>query len=462
MFVLRTVGYSALLTAIIGALGVGVAWIDRDPVMATGSGLSLAASAILAAFCIGVGRAAPVKAAPPGVRSVLAAFILCLVTPVVFATPAFAVGESMGLAAGLFTAAANLTTTGAPDIGDPVALTGLYWRAALHIMGAAFAVAGGLLLYRFVDVRVVGLRKDLVSDPALVRQAVALGRFGASCVLVLAMAGALVLALMGHGPVESAAAAVAAATTGYLPGTSGVPVGGGAGWTLALLSLIGATSFVVLERLVRSGPGPASLKSVAPEVWIGIGTLLAAALIFMATGLGWERAALLAIGGLTTTGAGLETHNAAAPAAVLVVLALAAVGGSVGSTAGGLKLSRVLTFITGLRRELAAIREPMAAHENDQATIDGSLAAWGHLAALVSIIALTGIGLSLSGIEFSASVEAAAGAVTTVGPAMAAALGPDLSQLPDAAFLTLTVAMIAGRVEVVVLFAALFPRFWRG
>jgi trk system potassium uptake protein len=72
--------------------------------------------------------------------------------------------------------------------------------------------------------------------------------------------------------------------------------------------------------------------------------------------------------------------------------------------------------------------------------------------------------LALSGLDTMAAITAAAACVANVGPGLGPVVGPSTNygSLNDFATWVCTVTMLLGRLEFLVVFVVLTPRFWRG
>ena len=73
------------------------------------------------------------------------------------------------------------------------------------------------------------------------------------------------------------------------------------------------------------------------------------------------------------------------------------------------------------------------------------------------------VGLSLTGLDFITSVSGAATALANVGPGLGPEIGPagNFAGLNDTAKWMLSFAMLAGRLELLAVFALFTFRFWR-
>ncbi|MGR3573615.1 MAG: potassium transporter TrkG, partial [Sagittula sp.] len=79
-------------------------------------------------------------------------------------------------------------------------------------------------------------------------------------------------------------------------------------------------------------------------------------------------------------------------------------------------------------------------------------------------LGILSVTLSLLGLDFITAVSAAATALANIGPGLGDQIGPagNFSGLSDPAKWVLSFAMLAGRLELLVVFTLFTIRFWRG
>ena len=94
---------------------------------------------------------------------------------------------------------------------------------------------------------------------------------------------------------------------------------------------------------------------------------------------------------------------------------------------------------------------------------DVPLSVLAFLSVFVATIALFTIILGVLGLDIVTAYSASVTAITNVGPGMGTIIGPagNFEALPDTAKWVLIVAMLAGRLEVLVLLVTFDPDFWR-
>jgi trk system potassium uptake protein TrkH len=149
-----------------------------------------------------------------------------------------------------------------------------------------------------------------------------------------------------------------------------------------------------------------------------------------------------------------------------VLLVLMLVGGMSGSTGGGPKSLRLVLAMTSLRAALHRAIHPRAVvpvkYHGEVVDDDTVAGVWGFLFAYALIaVAVTGI-VTAHGYDLVTSFSAALTTLGNVGPGLGDIGAYDtFSHFPPAVKLTLSAAMLVGRLEIFTVFALLSRRFWR-
>jgi trk system potassium uptake protein TrkH len=151
----------------------------------------------------------------------------------------------------------------------------------------------------------------------------------------------------------------------------------------------------------------------------------------------------------------------------LMLLGLAALGGGVASTAGGIKLFRAFALFQHGIRDLGHLSHPRVIDRPrrpggrlDRAAVTN---AWVFTMLFLAALSVTLLALTLSGMQFDRALIGAISALANTGPAF-----PLVEQDPAAyaklsttARMLLCAAMVLGRIEVLAVVALLNPSWWR-
>lgn len=150
----------------------------------------------------------------------------------------------------------------------------------------------------------------------------------------------------------------------------------------------------------------------------------------------------------------------------LPTLFLMGCGGSSSSTAGGLKVVRVLVLIKNAKNEIQQALNPRAytavrlnGHTLSNETVYKVLAMF---AIYVMLVLVSIFVLQIMGLNYETAIGAAVSAFGNTGPAMGD-LGPDCTwaAVPDAGKWYLAFCMLVGRLEIFTVMLLFTPMFWK-
>ena len=144
----------------------------------------------------------------------------------------------------------------------------------------------------------------------------------------------------------------------------------------------------------------------------------------------------------------------------LLLIMLAFIGGCAGSTAGGMKVIRVVLLYKHSVREIHRLIHPHAVlpvkfggQKASEHVID---AVMGFFFLFVATTALMTLMLYATGLDMVTAFSAVAACITNLGPGLGE-VGKSYTALSDTAKLLLAVAMLAGRLEIYTLLVLLTP-----
>ena len=455
----RALGWCALVFAGLGAAFAPLALLEGDAEAARGFFFT----AVAGGFCGGVAVAgtAGVKSSAGASAALRLALYGWLLMPLLAAAPFAAASGSIG--AGIFESYSAMTTTGAVLAApEEISRTLLLWRCLIAWLGGLASLVLAATVFAALDRRGVGLRRTSLltveRSDLFTNFGRAVRRLGLAYAL-LTGAGFLALALSGAGAFNALCLALsAAATAGLQPFTGALETQlNPAGITiLAAICLLGAWNMAVqyeaLTRL-RTTRGSGEMRA-SLIVAITLGAIAAA----LSGAAAFAPATFDALFALTTAG-----HSAGevspVPTATLVLLAM--LGGSTISTAGGVKMPRILLLIRRAAGELSVLSHPSATVRTRYAgrtVSDEALAGvWVYALSYPLVLALGAVLIGLGGADFESAWVMSGAALTNAGP-LAGPLWAEQTgiSLGAAAFL-----MVLGRLEILAAAAAIFVMFAR-
>lgn len=394
-----------------------------------------------------------------------------LIAPLAMAYPLMASG--LGFADALFEAVSGITTTG---LSVTATLEGR--KAAFLLTRAWMQWYGGLgfvALSAILVLRPGAGTRQLMAAEMNEEDLVGGTRAHARRVLLvygaMTIAGVALLWVMGAGPLDAAVYTMAAVSTGGFAShdASLAALVGPARAGATILFIAGAIPFTLYWKSWRNGPRT-FLRDPQLRALLVFG--LAVSLLLLGwswtdPAVGWSRkvgdAVITGFSAQTTTGFHTTPPGELANGPKLILILSMLVGGSAGSTAGGIKLVRILLFFRIFHLALARTALPRhAVIEEGEASGGGDP---GETRGALLIVVLFGVALALSWLAFLAtghspldSLFDVASALGTVGLSTGVT-GPSLAW---GLKLVLCADMLLGRLEFVALLVLFYPRTWIG
>jgi trk system potassium uptake protein TrkH len=155
------------------------------------------------------------------------------------------------------------------------------------------------------------------------------------------------------------------------------------------------------------------------------------------------------------------------PFLIMLFFLIGLIGGCAGSTACSVKVFRYQLLFASVRVQLQRIRAPhgvfVLRYEGRPVSDEVLSSVMSFFTFFVVSLGVLSVALSLTGLDFITSVSGAATALANVGPGLGDQIGPagNFAGLNDTAKWMLSFAMLAGRLELLAVFALFTLRFWR-
>jgi trk system potassium uptake protein TrkH len=166
----------------------------------------------------------------------------------------------------------------------------------------------------------------------------------------------------------------------------------------------------------------------------------------------------------TTTG--FSTANYANwPGAIPLLLILASfIGGSAGSTAGGIKVIRCLLIYKQGVREIMRLIHPSAEISvklgNVAVPVRTVDAVWGFFAVYLIVFGIMLVSMMMTGLDQITAFSAVAATLNNLGPGLGE-IAHGFLTIPDSAKWIAIIGMLLGRLEIFTLLVLITPAFWR-
>lgn len=170
---------------------------------------------------------------------------------------------------------------------------------------------------------------------------------------------------------------------------------------------------------------------------------------------------------VSTTGFATQDFNLWPQTSKSILLMLMIIGGCAGSTAGGIKVIRLVILCKSTGREVRNVIHPRGVHliklnrrALDEETVS-SVAVF--FSCYVMLLILAVLLVSLNGFDFETTVTSVLACITNTGPGMGAIVGPagNFSTLSPFSKIVLTVCMLIGRLDIYPVLMFLSAAAWK-
>lgn len=168
---------------------------------------------------------------------------------------------------------------------------------------------------------------------------------------------------------------------------------------------------------------------------------------------------------MTTTGFSTVDYEQWPSFSKLILFFLMFIGGSAGSTAGGMKVIRILIILKLIKREVSKIFHPRALipiKVGGKVVSNEVIARINSFLALHLVIFVIGVlVVSLEGVDMVTSISSVSATINNIGPGFGA-VGPTMTFADYSIFtkLFLSLVMLLGRLEHFTIIALLVPKSW--
>lgn len=472
--------FSGFLVGIVATLMIApavVALFDRDGRALVAYCVSTVMAFFLAVLLRRIGRDATEEIHRKDAFGVVA--LTWLAVGLLGGLPFLLEGSIPDPAGAIFEAVSGFTTTGATVVGDVDGLSRAtnLWRCLMHWVGGMGIVVLFVAVFPQLGVGAKHLFRSEVAGPITsglrpkIRQtATALwwiyGGLTLLAAVLLALAGMPIydaichaMSALGTGGFSTRTASIGAYDSMLIDGI------------VVVFMLLGGLNFGLFYDLLR-GNWRNLVRDY--ELRFFLATNAAVTLLICATT--FERhhgvlqtfrfAAFQTVAVTTTTGFMTEDYDTYPDVARLALLFCMFMGGCAGSTAGGLKASRVYILIKTALMELGALVRPkvVASLQVGRGTVPPTIirSILTFFAAYMLLVCVSSFVLVAMDLDLVSALTASVSCLSSVGPGLAQ-VGPsqNFGFVPPAGKLMLSFCMIAGRLEIFALFAVLSPECWR-
>lgn len=382
---------------------------------------------------------------------------------------------------GFFEAISGFTTTGATVVGNiegTLSRPVLLWRSLTQWTGGM----GIVVLFVAVFPRVGAGGKHLFRAEVPGPTAAGLSpRIGETAVWLYGMYVGLtvfeigVLLVLGMDPFEAVCHSFTTVSTGGFS-TRDASVGGfdspAIEVAIALFMIAAGVNFGLYYGVVRARRLKLFFQSSELRAYLLLVTAVTVGLTLFnlplheGRVLDSARYALFSVGTfITSTGYGTEDYMAYPPISLALVFLLMWVGGCAGSTAGGIKVARVVLVLQTLVAQVKRSVRPnviQVVRMGDKRVADSLLLEVSAFICLyvASVFVFTGLLSWMEGIELGKSFGATLTSISNMGPAPYHGGTDNFVAYSDPAKLMVSFEMVLGRLEFMTLLALVMPEVW--
>ena len=393
----------------------------------------------------------------------------------------FILGLHLGVTDAIFESVSGFTTTGATVmVGlDHMPPSIVYHRQQINWLGGmgfvVLAVAvlpmlglGGMQLYR---AEISGVTKEEKLTPRIAETARSLW----TIYVALTVACALAFWVAGMSPFDAVGHAFATLATGgfsthdanlayfHSPLIEAIAI---------LFMLAGGANFAIHYLALHAHDPGRYLRD--PEVRT-YGAIFLGSALFISASLYWNgtypsplqalRYGTFQVASvLTNTGFSTATFADWPLHLPLVLIVLSFTGGCVGSTAGGLKVFRVILLTKLALRQLFQVAHPRAVSVvklgHKRVSQEAVYSVWGFYVLYMATALLLTVAMMATGLNLETAFGAVAATINTLGPGLGK-VAANFNSIPPTAKWLGIVAMLVGRLEVFTVLVLFMPSYWR-
>ncbi len=376
-----------------------------------------------------------------------------------------------------FETVSGFTTTGASILFDVEALSEglLFWRSFTHWIGGMGVLVFVMALSAGLPDRSIHIMRAEMPGPIvdkLVPKARETAKILYLIYIAITVAEIVVLVICKMPLFDAVIHTFGTAGTGGF-GIKSDSIGGYSPliqWVIAVFMFIFGINFNLYYLLLMK-----KFKSVlkSSELWVYAGVGVAALILitlnissmYSSLSEAVRLAAFQVSSIMTTTGYATADFNSWPGFSKTLLLVLMFMGACAGSTAGGLKVSRVIILIKGMRRELTRLLHPrsiktlkLEGKRLDEQTLTSTNSYLTvYAASLICVFLL----LSIDKFDVETNISAAVACFNNIGPGLSV-VGPAGNYGDYSCFskMVLTAAMLLGRLEIFPLLLCFSPGTW--
>jgi len=436
--------------------------------------LSIVSSMVGALLITGSFRASSKESAS---EAILFLVLFWTVVPIICSFPFFVLGATSSPVTAMFEGISAMTTTGASSLqAEDLSKTLLFWRSLLQFFGGASVAIFAVVILAALNLTGTGIHRSALftfRTGELFGRIVGVGQLVVSIYLFIAAIGFVLMVMGGTDSFTAICLALSGVSTGGLQPFSGplsnvlTPF---AAVILALLCMMGASNVSVLWdvlRLRRWRPVFRLVTHIEHRGLLVLAGLLIVATAIFASVYNLGPGILDSLYFVSSAGYRYDVISLdMVPAPILIATAL--IGGSALSTAGGIKVIRLLLLFRHLGTDVARLSHPSRVKpiqfRHQVIEDDEFLSIWMYFFGYSLGFAVGALSLAAAGLNLQDALATSAASIANIGPLLDMTLPASGLRYEDFTPIQMTVSallMLMGRMEVLVVLSLIIPSTWR-
>jgi len=402
--------------------------------------------------------------------------IFWLMVPLIAALPYLTLGASSDMVSAYFESVSAFTTTGASALNpDELPKALLIWRSLLQWFGGVCVATFAIVVLAALNLAGTGIHRSMLftlKKGELFERLIGIGRVVVGIYTLLAATCFITMVITGTAAFDALCLSLSGVATGGLTPQSGplsAYIGSVSSIVLAIFCFFGAMNVAIVWDALRLRRWRNIYSLIRNVEHRGLFAIVMFISIFGFFFVGFSHAFTLIIESLYFVSSAGFDYNVIGiemlPPVILIAIAL--IGGSALSTAGGVKIIRILLLFSHLGTDMSRLSHPSRVvpvffkkqHIPDRAF----LSIWMYFFGYTLFFAFSILALGITGLNFEDAVAVGAASLSNIGPLLPTVLPESGLTYTDFSGLQKFVSalfMLIGRVEVLAVLVLFTPSFW--
>jgi trk system potassium uptake protein TrkH len=473
--ILLWLGYSLLSCAGLMAVTAVMGYINFEARDATLLSVVAVVTALTGALMItGSFRASTKESAA---EAILFLMLFWVIVPIVCSVPFYALGAVPNPIAAMFEGVSAITTTGASRlVPEELSRTLLFWRSLLQYFGGASTATFAVVILAALNLSGTGIHRSglfTFRTGELFPRIIGIGRLIGAIYLFFALLAFMLMVAGGTGAFDAICLALSGVGTGGLAPQSGPLTNYLSPFSaivLSILCLMGAMNISVFWDVIRTRHVRVAMRVFTHVEHRGLFVLILLMVIVTVVFASLYNLGSAIVDSIFFISTAAFRYDVVSldmvPAPILITVAL--IGGSALSTAGGIKIIRLILLFRHLGTDLARLSHPSRLvpiqFKRSPVDDDSFLSVWMYFFGYVICFAGGALALAASGLTLEDSLASSAASLANMGPLLELTLPGSGLRYADYTSLQMVIAtllMLIGRVEVLIALSLLLPSTWR-